>query len=316
MSNDKPWIPKSPLTLTSVKKILNHHLPQLTVNTITPLENGWHSLPFVINNEYLFLFYHRPFINNKLEPQLAILPEIAPLLTISIPLPFFSCTESPLYPYPFYAYHFIKGVTVPHAHLTPEQRNLAAPTLGVFLKILHGTSLEKAQAYKLEQDPIERMNLDRWLPELVDRCKKIKEQSLFEKHEQLLDTAHACAKKARTVNIKDQVVVHGDLYHSNIIFDENKKISGIIDWREIHLDHPAEDLSLLYTFLPISSHDAFFASYGKQPSIDVLSLACFHAINHQTIALLYGHESKNKVFFDETVFALNNTLECSKKLEF
>lgn len=56
--------------------------------------------------------------------------------------------------------------------------------------------------------------------------------------------------------------LHGDLHFKNMLVDGNGKISGIIDWGDISIGHPACDLNIVYSFLPPDARSSFFAAYG------------------------------------------------------
>ncbi|MGV2805700.1 phosphotransferase, partial [Clostridium perfringens] len=59
------------------------------------------------------------------------------------------------------------------------------------------------------------------------------------------------------------VLIHGDLHFKNMLVDEDGKLSGIIDWGDVNVGHPACDLSIVYSFLPSASRAAFYDIYGE-----------------------------------------------------
>jgi aminoglycoside phosphotransferase (APT) family kinase protein len=59
------------------------------------------------------------------------------------------------------------------------------------------------------------------------------------------------------------VFLHGDLHFKNMLVDEQGKVSGIIDWGDMNVGHPACDLSVAYSFLPPQARPQFFEAYGE-----------------------------------------------------
>jgi aminoglycoside phosphotransferase (APT) family kinase protein len=58
-------------------------------------------------------------------------------------------------------------------------------------------------------------------------------------------------------------VVHGDFYSRHILVDDEGRMAGVIDFGDLHLDHPAVDLSVAWTVLPPRARPEFFAIYGE-----------------------------------------------------
>ena len=56
--------------------------------------------------------------------------------------------------------------------------------------------------------------------------------------------------------------VHGDLYARHLLVDEARKVTGVIDWGDVHLGDPALDLSVAISFLPPSARPEFQAACG------------------------------------------------------
>lgn len=46
-----------------------------------------------------------------------------------------------------------------------------------------------------------------------------------------------------------------------MLVDEQGLISGIIDWGDMNIGHPACDLNVVYSFIPLM-HEPVFAAYG------------------------------------------------------
>ena len=48
-----------------------------------------------------------------------------------------------------------------------------------------------------------------------------------------------------------------------MLVDDNGNLSGIIDWGDVNIGHPACDLSIAYSYLPPASRADFYDIYGE-----------------------------------------------------
>ena len=75
---------------------------------------------------------------------------------------------------------------------------------------------------------------------------------------------HTPEEKLKIEKVKQKYAfLHGDLHFKNMLVDENGKVSGIIDWGDINIGHPACDLNVVYSFLPPYARSNFFKEYGE-----------------------------------------------------
>jgi aminoglycoside phosphotransferase (APT) family kinase protein len=85
-------------------------------------------------------------------------------------------------------------------------------------------------------------------------------------------------------------VVHGDLNFRNFLVDgDDGVLSGVIDWGDAHIGHPAIDLSVVYSFLPPNARPEFLKAYGEvNPAM--LLLAKFRSLYINIVILIYAHD--------------------------
>ena len=109
---------------------------------------------------------------------------------------------------------------------------------------------------------------------------------------------------AMDVNVEPLfAVVHGDLYPRHILADDQKRVTGIIDWGDVHLGHPFLDLSIAYTFLESDERETFWAAYELPVSDDMKKMARLKAVNYALVLFLYGHHAQ-----DEKLIALSDLM--------
>jgi hypothetical protein len=76
----------------------------------------------------------------------------------------------------------------------------------------------------------------------------------------------------------------------HLLVDGDGRISGVIDWGDVHLGHPGLDLSIVHGFLPPAAHDTFLRIYGPIDA-DTWRLARFRAFEYVMHLLRFGHET-------------------------
>jgi aminoglycoside phosphotransferase (APT) family kinase protein len=69
--------------------------------------------------------------------------------------------------------------------------------------------------------------------------------------------------------LSSQVIVHGDLDHRNVLFDDSLEIVAVIDWEVSHQGHPAEDLAYcresVEKVMPWQDFVSAYLANGGQP---------------------------------------------------
>ena len=82
---------------------------------------------------------------------------------------------------------------------------------------------------------------------------------------------------------------HGDLHFRHVLVDEQRRLTGVIDWGDLCRAEPAIDLSLLWSFFPPDGRDAFLDVYGPVAE-DQLVRARLIRLSLCAVLALYGHD--------------------------
>ena len=165
---------------------------------------------------------------------------------------------SDAYPAPFLGYAYMSG-DFPIG-LTEERRALSVETLARFLRRLHAFPVQQALECGVRQD-------HRNLTDIASR--KVKLQDFLKKMEQHLSPEESGMIKAYLGSLQQDrveavnVLLHGDLHFKNMLVNQDGIVSGIIDWGDLSVGHPACDLSVAYSFLPPCARGVFFKNYGE-----------------------------------------------------
>lgn len=238
--------------------LISSQFPQLTSKEVKRLGWGWDNTVYLIGDEYVFRFPRRTIAVSSIRMEGKLLPKLESYMTIPYPKPLFYGEASAEYPAPFLGYTYVPG-DFPIG-LTEERRALSAETLAKFLRRLHEFPVQMALKYGVQQD-------HRSLTDIASR--KVKLEGFLSKVSALLSREEFGAITAYIRGLKtDRVkavntLLHGDLHFKNILVNENGIVSGIVDWGDLSVGHPACDLSTAYSFLPPYARGVFFETYGE-----------------------------------------------------
>lgn len=257
MENSNLWDAEWDITEKAASEIINSQFPQLTSKAVKKLGYGWDNTVFLIGDEYVFRFPRRKVAINSLNMERRILPVLEEFIPIPYSKPLFFGVGNNDYPAPFLGYPYLHG-KFPMG-LTEEQRVLSVKELAHFLKSLHSFPIQKAQEYGIQND-------HRNLTDISQRKQKM--YTFISKLDSYLDEKELCTiHKYLDGLVIDRVepkyvFLHGDLHFKNILVDERGLVSGIIDWGDMNIGHPACDLSVGYSFFPPHARPDFFEQYG------------------------------------------------------
>ena len=60
----------------------------------------------------------------------------------------------------------------------------------------------------------------------------------------------------------------------HLLIDRADRLTGVIDWGDLHLGDAAVDLAIAYTFLPSTARIEFFKAYGEiNPAVCACALS-------------------------------------------
>ncbi|WP_172254262.1 phosphotransferase [Saccharibacillus deserti] len=239
------------------RTLIGRQFPQLSAKPVKRLGWGWDNTVFLIGDEYMFRFPRRTAAVGPIRTEGKLLPKLEPYMTIPYPKPLFYGEASDEYPAPFLGYAYVPG-DFPIG-LTEERRALSAEKLAAFLRRLHEFPVQTALECGVQQDhrnltdiAARKVKLEGFLSKVAEHLSP-KESGVIEAYMGRLQT-----DRVEAVN----VLLHGDLHFKNMLVDENGIVSGIIDWGDLNVGHPACDLSAAYSFLPPYARGVFFETYG------------------------------------------------------
>lgn len=257
--------------------------PELRLESLRPLAEGWDNAVWVADERYAFRFPRRQVAIPGVELELAVLPKLAPLLPLPIPNPTFRGRPAEDYPWPFFGSELLAGRETCDAELDDEARLEVALQLAGFLRTLHSVDLDEA----LPVDANSRADMTRRVPLARRDLAELERLGVWRAPaavERILETAE------RLPAAETPAVVHGDLHFRHVLV-EGPRVTGVIDWGDLCRSDPAIDLPLVWGFVPPEGRAAFLDAYGPV-SEEQLLRARVLAFSVWAALTLYAHAER------------------------
>jgi aminoglycoside phosphotransferase (APT) family kinase protein len=266
------WEPERVVDEPLARRLLGQ-FPELSPDGLRLLAFGWDYTIWVVEERYAFRFPRRKIVLPGLERELAVLPKLAQLLPLPVPVPLFVGRPSEDFPWPFFGSELLPGRELAEAGLDDDGRLEVALGLAAFLRTLHDVELD-------EPLPLD-VNRRADMPHRVALVRK-----QLEELGKTWAAAERVLAEAEGLPPSEQVaVVHGDL-HVRQVLAEGTRLTGVIDWVDVCRSDPAIDLSLLWSFVPPESRLAVREAYGP---LDEAQLLRARVLALSLCAALAGH---------------------------
>jgi aminoglycoside phosphotransferase (APT) family kinase protein len=274
-----------------VSTLLDALCPELAPARVRQLAHGWDCDVFVVNEQFVARLSRNLLASAALLREARLLPLIAPQLPLPIPVPFHVGDLAQQPGLRFALYGWLPGVALCEAvearpragerrsHVRSDYSE-PAKQLGQFLRALH--ALELSELPKLPGDELGRLDAARRSGPARERIAQLVWEGALTRPEQRqlerrLDAAEASALGPT------RTLVHGDLHDCNLLVHEGM-LSGVIDWVDAHVGHPAVDLAAAFVGLPPHAAGSLLSAYGEvAPS--TLAWARWRAITQLTMAV-------------------------------
>jgi aminoglycoside phosphotransferase (APT) family kinase protein len=297
---NKTWAAEIAVDEALATALIQDQFPRLSPVIVEPLGAGWDNTVFRVNGRFVFRFPRRAIAVDLIQTELRCLPLLAPRLPVPIPIPVYAGRPSPSYPWPFVGYSYLSGHRAPRDPTDMAWRRRLAPAIAGFLRVLHAVSPADLQAEAIPFDTLARLD---------GRSRR----EATEGRLAFLQAAGVIIQTERILSILDQapeppaatalVVAHGDLHVGQLLVTEQGGLAGVIDWGDLHVEHPAVDLAIAHQLLPVAWQDAFLSNYGAVDSTTWL-LAKTRAAWHAVALLASATDSGDELLAAEAKTAL------------
>ena len=248
------WDPEIAVDSTLCRRLLEEQFPELAHLPVRLLGAGWDNTVFAVGEEWVFRFPRKEIIVPFLETEIAVLPALAPLLPVPIPVPQHIGVPSDAFPWPFFGARMLPGVELSDGPTVSRER--LAPQLGRLLRALHGCDVLDELRERLPENWTRRADMAARVPLTVEKLAAI--DGLWHAPERV----HTLLEEALALPPPEPAAVcHGDLHFRHVLVDGDR-VSGLIDWIDLCRGDPALDLQVVWSVLPPEHRGAFFAAYG------------------------------------------------------
>ncbi len=277
----REWAAEVTVDEALARRLIGAQFPDLELRSIHPLGQGWDMTVWQVDEHWVFRFPRREMVIPGLLNEIALLPRIARLLPLPIPIPTYLGEPSPDYRWPFYGAPFLPGRELAEAALDEDGRARLARPLGEFLRTLHGTRLDA----DLPVDPVRRADMNLRVPKTRERLAELEQLGLWQTPRE----AHAVIDAAAELGPPEPTaLVHGDLHLRHLLVDHGGRAAAVIDWIDLSYNRPGVDLVLYWSVLPPAGRAAFREAYGTIAD-DELLLARILALFLCGTLAVYGH---------------------------
>ena len=271
----------------SVRRLVLQQFPELPCDKVEKLGEGMDSSAWLIDGRCVFRFPKRETGAECLQNEIRVLPQIVGRLSVRITAPHWIGTPTSGFVWRFAGYELIGGRSACDASITDSAAPEFARSLARFLKTLHSISATEARESGAPTDEWRRL-------EVAYRCDFARERLRQAESLGLIPNASTWQSRLDEIESASPVaepksLVHGDLYSKHVLIDDDFQLTGIIDWGDVHIGHPAVDLAAAWNTVSEAGRAAFLAEYGPIDEATGL-MAQLRAIYHSAATLLFAVE--------------------------
>jgi aminoglycoside phosphotransferase (APT) family kinase protein len=250
MSNGLYKMEKLYITAELARKLIKNQFPEFAHLDIQPVKiQGHDNRTFCLGSDVLIRMPTAESYALKVPKEQNLLPQLAPLLTIAIPIPLTMGHPSEDFPFPFSIYKWLDGESANCTDISDINLEGIALNLANFLKELQeidtsfGPTAGEHNWYRGAHISVydqQARNQIEQLAEFIDHTEAVKLWN----------------KALSTKWHKPPVWIHGDFAPGNILIQENKLV-GVIDFGGMGIGDPACDLVIAWTFLHNKAREIF-----------------------------------------------------------
>ena len=289
-----------------VHALLAEQFPELDASSAQLLGEGWDNSVWVVEERWAFRFPRRGIAIPGVERELAVLPALAPLLPVPIPVPRFVGEPSDRFPWPFFGAELLSGVEPCDAELRDDDREELGGELGRFLRVLHS------------EETLESVDPERSLPidfnrraDMIFRVPRARENLAYLRElgpwrpAAVVESILTSAEPLRPASA-ELVLTHGDLHQRHVLISDSA-LAAVIDFGDVCLADPCIDLVLTWSLLTPDGRERFFAEYGRVTEEQLLRARVL-AIVLDSMLARYAHDAGNPSLLRESIAGLERTL--------
>src|SRR5262245_4435061 len=130
------WTPELVVDEAFARRLISTWFPEIGTRSLTLLAEGWDNSVWVAEDGWAFRFPQRELGVRGLQRELEVLPRLAPMLPLAVPVPELRGEPTGDYPWPFFGFWLVPGREAALAVLDDDARARLARPLAEFLHVL------------------------------------------------------------------------------------------------------------------------------------------------------------------------------------
>ena len=278
----EPWVPEREVEPDLAAELIARAAPGLAGAPLEPFGAGWDNVAYLVADAWVFRFPRREFAVEAMENEIRGLPRVAPQLPLAVPLPVHVGHPGEAYPWPYAGYRLVPGNPVVDHMLRAPLAPRSAARLGRFLAVLHRLDGDPLRTAGLPQDRIRRLDGPYRASQALERLERIGRRAPLAGAVDLVALLERGLPRGWSP--RGDHPVHGDLDARHLLVDDGGRVTGAIDWGDLHLGEPALDLALAWTLFRPPDRVEFRRAYGEIDD-DTWAAARFRAVHHSLSVL-------------------------------
>jgi aminoglycoside phosphotransferase (APT) family kinase protein len=284
----REWAAEVTVDEALARRLIGEQFPELELGSLRLLGAGWDTTVWLVDEVLVFRFPRREVVLPGLENEITVLPRLAPLLPLPIPVPTFLGEASDAFGWPFYGAPLLPGREPADARLGDDARLALARPLAEFLRALHSVQLD----VDLPVDPVRRSDMAYRVPRTIEQIEEAESLGLWEAPSFVAELLAS----ARDLPVPEPTAItHGDLHFRHLLVGERGHPTAVIDWIDVSRNDPGVDLVLYWCALPPEGRGEFLAAYGSLSEEQLLRARVLALSLCATLAVWGHHEGVENV---------------------
>jgi aminoglycoside phosphotransferase (APT) family kinase protein len=227
-----------------VHALVKEFIPQLADEPITFQESGWDNEMHRVGDDHVLRLPRRAQAAELVRNEQRWLPELAPNLPLTTPVPVFAGKPSLGYPFAWSLLPWLKGVPLVHSPALAQDK--LVDDLASFLNALHVPAPDDAPENPFRGIPLAERD-DKMRTYAADCGELIDHDRVIELWEELSDAP---------VWGGEDLWLHGDLHPLNLLV-RGGRLSAVIDFGDLTSGDPATDLGVAWMLFDAEGRAAF-----------------------------------------------------------
>jgi aminoglycoside 2''-phosphotransferase len=256
-------------------------VPELTIQSATPIGEGWTAVAYRVNDELVFKFPKRPAEWEEMDREIAFLAYARPYLRLPVVEHLHRVRDSAAAPNGYVVYRHLPGRAVQPDNLSRRARAALAEVLAGFLRALHDMQPGPVASI-LPRDDEHAVARQYWedaegkIAPQLSGAERLRLSDLFAGH---LDDARNLAGPS--------CILHADLSVDHVLCVD-QAVTGVLDWGDVCLGDPDYDFGYLYEDLGEAFVRDMALHYGHADPERLVRKARYFTVVDQIGTIVHG----------------------------